>query len=285
MLNLPIRLRYSDEYCTPKGPTIQQARPVRINVDGTDFEFKAPRHNSSNPGYEASVPRRQYLLPRETFRTYDGDDQYKRWKYLSVLFRSWSFYGPWLTGRKAELSFSVNILMPSKPQADVSFYHPRAFESAIASYLTDHYSKPDKWKKVNWCAPMHWARVESLPCVAARLEVHPIWKNHPAGAITKNLFLPIGDHFLFHFSFTPTLLGKGPEWESEKYVDPAPVNQLLEDIIASLKVTLSPEAKAKQAKALEGLSDTSLTPTFPPLKWTDDDSDSQGSTHHQLQNA
>ena len=36
----------------------------------------------------------------------------------------------------------------------------------------------------------------------------------------------------------------------------------------SLKLTLSPEAEAQQAKALEGLDDTSLVKEFLPIKWT-----------------
>jgi len=43
--------------------------------------------------------------------------------------------------------------------------------------------------------------------------------------------------------------------------------ELMENIISSIELTLSPEAKAQQKIALAGLDDTSLIKDYPPLKW------------------
>lgn len=58
-----------------------------------------------------------------------------------------------------------------------------------------------------------------------------------------------------------------PERDTGKWIDNAPLEQLVKDIIDSLQITLSPEAKQQQGKALAGLADTSLVKEYPPIKW------------------
>jgi len=286
MMNLPFKLRERSGFCTPKGPTIHSAENILFTLDGSTIRFSAPRHSSSYQSREALHPRRDYKLSSETFRSFNRelviDDS---WKNLEIFYRSWGFYGPWFTGRQAELSLNIDVLTPTIPQAGVSYFHPRAFESSLANYLTFQYSKSRVDGKPRWSAPVNWAVVNNLPCAAVMLNVNPVRETHYTGIATKHLFFPIGDEYLVHFEFEPHLIASGYMEEREKQIDPAPVNQLLNDIIASLRVTLSPEAQAQQAKALEGLTDTSLTPTFPPLKWTDDGADGQNQAYQQLQNS
>ena len=53
----------------------------------------------------------------------------------------------------------------------------------------------------------------------------------------------------------------------DKRVNLQPMHDLMNNIINSIQLKLSPEAQAQQAKALEGLTDTSLVKEFPPIKW------------------
>jgi len=53
------------------------------------------------------------------------------------------------------------------------------------------------------------------------------------------------------------------------------MEQLSTDIINSIKIKLSPEAQAQQAKALEGCEDKQLSENFPPLKWTTPEQDAE----------
>jgi len=286
MMNLPFKLRERTGFCIPKGPTINKAQTILFMLEGNSIQFRAPRHSPCFKSDDKITPKRVYDFSDETFRSYSDDFVLNdTWKHLAVLYRSWGFYGPWFTGPQAELSLYIDVLKPTQPKSDVSFFHPRAFEGAVGDFLTVRYSKDKDEGIPYWMAPMHWTVMGTLPCVAARMGVYPVRDTNYGGNISEHLFFPVGDHYLVHFIFSPSLLVNEYWQEREKEVDPTPVNQLLNGIIDSLKVTLSPEAQAQQARALEGLMDTSLTPTFPPLKWTDDGADGQNQTYQQLQNS
>jgi len=280
-MNLPLKLRETTGYCTPKGPAIGQAKTVCFTLDGCAIEFLAPRHKSSYPTRIERRPEHRYKLAEEYFETYPA--VMDRWRFFPVFFRSWGFYGPWFTGRQAELSFYIEVVRQAIPRDAVSFFHPRAFENIIADFLTVQYDESKDSNETLWIAPVNWKVIASLPCVAAQLDVIPT-SEHYFGETTKHVFFPIGDQYLIHFGAKPHLFGDGNMEERAKHVNPAPMETLYKDIIASLKVTLSPEAQAQQAKALEGLTDTSLTPTFPPLKWGEDVG-SQSASYQQLQNS
>lgn len=287
MFNVPLKLRQRQGHCTPKGPTIQQARRVQSTLDGTTLEFYAPRHRSSYRARAAYVvvPAKHYNFAEETFRVLGRDNKENEWRNLKLFYRSWSFYGPWFTGHCAELGLVVHIVTPSRPKPGVSFFHPRAFEGAIADLLTYMQGNEVNSKgKARWMAPMQWQPVTTLPCVAACYEVRPVRETHATGDVSRRFVFPIGDRYLVTFNFSPMLIASGDMEDREKEIDPAPVNQLIDDIVASVKLTLSPEAQAQQAKALEGINDTSLTPTFPPLKWGDGGSEPQGTDYKQLKN-
>ncbi|MFA7555103.1 MAG: hypothetical protein WCY88_12700, partial [Spongiibacteraceae bacterium] len=58
-----------------------------------------------------------------------------------------------------------------------------------------------------------------------------------------------------------------PRSELDKRVNEQPMLDLMENIIDSLQLKLSPEAQAQQEAALKGLEDASLIKAYPPLKW------------------
>ena len=155
----------------------------------------------------------------------------------------------------------------------------------IADFLTVQYGKSKGSDENLWIAPVNWSVITTLPSVTARLDVIPKPETHYLGEATKHMFFPIGDQYLVHFGSKLHLFGELCMAERAKHVNTAPMETLYSDILASLKVTLSPEARTQQANALEGLTDTSLTSTFPPLSWGDDDTESQSESYKQLQNS
>ncbi len=58
--------------------------------------------------------------------------------------------------------------------------------------------------------------------------------------------------------------GRGSEAERESFISTAPLLELMDGIIGSLRMELSPAARERQDLALQGLADTRLTEHFPP---------------------
>lgn len=75
---------------------------------------------------------------------------------------------------------------------------------------------------------------------------------------------------------TPRITNDNISKEEERnWLDRRNIYQLIDDVIDSLEVTLSDEARAQQAKALEGLNDTSLTTSYPPIDFSKMDGNEQ----------
>ena len=73
----------------------------------------------------------------------------------------------------------------------------------------------------------------------------------------------------------------GRQYEQDKVVGISEIEKLSTDIINSVQVKLSPEALAQQAKALEGIEDTQLSESFPPIKFTTPEQDAEYESYLQ----
>ena len=85
--------------------------------------------------------------------------------------------------------------------------------------------------------------------------------------ITEYLAFPIDENHFVAMVFHPSRSARGTEEEIDKKIGYKNLGELIDNIVDSVKITLSPEAKAQQEKALEGLEDTSLVETFLPMDW------------------
>ena len=83
--------------------------------------------------------------------------------------------------------------------------------------------------------------------------------------------------------FKPSQLMNKPLKERDKLIDRSSMEQLANDIINSVQISLSSEAEVQQVKALEGLDDTSLVTEFPPMKWTTQEQDAEWEQYVQSQ--
>ena len=195
------------------------------------------------------------------------------WKYSSLFNRSWAFNGSWFTGPVAELRMSCNLIRPSELNSNISYFHPRAFEQAVGDFLTNEYSILKVDGRSSIIAPHNWQPILELPMVAARLQVAPDELVTLLYTTKEYVFFPVADQCLVVMVFKPARKGRGSEAEMDKVISRSTMLALIDDIINSLKITLSPEAKTWQGKALEGLDDTSLIRNFPPMKWTTEKED------------
>lgn len=276
MMNVPLKLREPDGSIVPEGPSFDRSREIKTEIDGTTLSFKVPKHRPKK-AYQPTFPDRSYDSGEIIFRESRNEllSVPFDWEYHDLFEHAWSFYGPWFTGVQAEMRMYVRLLKPvNYPNADISMYHPRAFEQMIGDYLTYVYAGTISDVQGGRCysiGPVAWQPYEKLPMVAARLKV----VSDPE-VVTLDpryeLFFPVGNRLLVSMMFIPSQLTNiQSQVERDKLVSPDTMIELMEKIIGSLKVELSPQALGQQEAAVAGLENTSLVRDYPPLDWNSED--------------
>ena len=280
-MNSPPKLREQNGYCVPKGPLFPFTSHLDFTVFGNRLQVRVPWHWSKYEGRKALSAPRRYDKDTADFRPFNTDVVMDNsWQVDSIMHRSWAFYGPWFSGALAELSMSVAILTPTEPKPGVSFFHPRAFEGAVGDFLTFRYAKSVSHGCSDWLAPMDWSVITTQPCVAASLWVVANEEvTYPSKE--RRVFLPLGDQYLLTFSFDIQRSAAGSSAEIDNLIDPRPQLDLMTRILDSLVITLSPEAQAQQAKALQGVDHPALRTTFPPIKWTTTEQDAEWAAYQR----
>lgn len=273
MFYLPFELRNQTEYCTPKGPNFKSAPLKKFSVNGTYIQLRVPSHRTKLPT-EPRHARQAYNLDK-LHLDYCFTDK-PQWRGLPILFRIWEFYGPWFTGRLGAISFSLTILRPNTTNDSVSFFHPRAFENALADYLTYYHggSRTADQTAQALLAPVNWDPLVHLPCIGATFDaVENNKKMFLSGDMHRYMCFPISHHHFvcltFHLTRNRFLPEKNePRKDADDWINIAPMKALVDQVINSVTVTLSSEAQAQQQSALQGIDDKSLTREFPPMKWS-----------------
>lgn len=274
MMHFRLKLRDSNMLIIPKGPSFNASRWVRIRISGTAIEFKIPKHRPRHSNNEQVIPEREYSHARLNFLSKFREEDLaigrkNNWEEMLLLWRSWAFNGPWFTGTVGELSLSLRLIRPINYTQQFSLFHPRAMEMIISDYLTFLYGhRLNKFRNniQEYVAPLDWQPLNTLPVNVASLRV----ESHDFTPYRRNsrmVFFPIADDIMVLFSFDPSRLKNLPKAEMDKLVNPQPMYDMIDNIINSIQLKLSPEAQARQAKAVEGLTDTSLVRNFPPIKW------------------
>lgn len=284
MMHVDIPLRRRPSFCAPKGPSFRWARSIKTDIVGTKIEFRAPKHSPTRRlKGKPFLPEKQYIArgkyhtPNTVSFTSNFSPEFTvadLWEYMALFKHEWAFYGPWFTGYLANLEMYFNILQLKQPETkqrndSPSFFHPRVFEKVVGDYLTNRYAVHQDEGQAEWIAPVNWQPLTSLPTVAVRLQVRRDEQVTTSG-YQEFIFFPISDSQLGYILFCPRQNAPGSKTQAEKdaMISRENVIALMDNIINSLKVELSPEAAAAQAKALEGLDDTSLIKTFAPMQWS-----------------
>lgn len=186
---LPLEWRKQQLDCTPKGPTFGQSTSrIDIPIAGSHLRFRAPGHH----------PRRKELRQR---RILPGSDALAQgifgnsdnsimandhWGKVNPFFRAWTFWGPWMTGAKAQLKMDICVYGREKEHAfpDTSFFNPKAFETVLTLYMNDRYGH-NHWKNGvarHW-GPTQWKTHHHLPVFSASCNIYrqnANGKKHPS---------------------------------------------------------------------------------------------------------
>jgi hypothetical protein len=275
MMHVRLKLREPKGLVTPKGPSLSWAARTRIDFSGSELSFRVPRHRPEHRNNDPVFPDRYYKLDslplRSSYNEADAERGRKdTWRFGTLLYHSWAFCGPWFTGVLSELRLTVTFFRPVNYSQRFSLFHPRALEMAIGDYLDYMYAdKLDETRghMQEFVAPVNWQPLSHLPVNAARLEVVPQLRSAPTRTTEDLVFFPLADDLMVRCRFEPSRFKNLPNSELDKRVNIQPMHDLMNNIINSIQLKLSPEAQAQQAKALEGLADTSLVKNFPPIKW------------------
>jgi hypothetical protein len=273
MFFLPFKLRESKHRVTPRGPSLRWTTRTHVDFSGTILSFRVPKHKPVRVEREPIYPERSYNLEnlplRVDFVDADADRGRKNpFRRRDIFFHSWVFCGPWFTGVLGELRFTLTLFQPVNYPQSFSLLHPRALEMVIGDYLDYRFSDHLNLSGAqNFIAPVNWQPLSQLPVNAVRLEVVPQLPSAPTRTTEHLMFFPLADDLLVLCRFEPSRFKNLPSEEMDKRVNIQPMHDLMNEIINSIQVKLSPEAQAQQAKALAGLGDTSLAKEFPPLKW------------------
>ena len=278
-------LREPKGFIAPKGPNFNFARNVRIDFEGTELRFRAPRHSPDSKRLTPVDPERHYTLDdiywHSFTREHDTRETPNRIEALQLFERYWSFYGPWLTGPQASLKMVLYLILPRDFDRPFSLYHPRVFEHFVGEYLTSLFGRhrnPDGSQ--DFKAPVNWQPLSHWPVPAARLEVLPT--NRFSTWHDLFLFFTLSDQVLAYARFTPGRYSSEVKAEVDKRISAAPMLELTDQIIDSFSLTLSDEEKQKQQAALAGLEDTSLVREYPPLDWSVDPKAEVGTAHAEM---
>ena len=271
-MHVKYKLRKTSKLIVPKGPNFTRA-PARVyDIDGTVIKFKAPRHRSSYYEGKPVLPKCRSTLDEYIFRAYYSEESNVRdnWRKAAFFYHVWDFYGPWFTGLQAILTMNFSLIKPVNYEHEFSLFHPRAFEKIVTDYLINDYSKRRntlmEGDPFEYITPVNWQPMENFPCVAVQLEVHPDLEV-VRSTVRYLVFFPISDKAMAYINFEPSQLLALPQEELDKRVDRSTMLELINNIISSFELKLSPQARAQQKTALEGLEDTSLVKDFPPIKW------------------
>ena len=275
MFHVSLKLREPKGLVTPKGPHFKWARTITSEYEGTEITFNAPRHRPRPPNPKAYRPQRRYTKESPlSFRNYYGEEEAARglpdhWRKADFFYHSWAFNGPWFTGAVGQLELSFRLVRVVNYPQDMSLFHPRALEQVIGDYLTDMYAHHIDFTRGDiqvFHAPVNWQPLNHLPVNGARMEV--VSEDFsPHRTIKRMIFFPISNDTMATLIFWPSRIKNYPRSELDKRVNEQPMLDLMENIIDSLQLKLSPEAQAQQKAALKGLEDTSLIKAYPPLKW------------------
>ncbi|GAB2197634.1 hypothetical protein [Sessilibacter sp. MAH4] len=274
MFYVPYKFKSQDEPTTPKGPNFSRAPRIDISINGTMISLKVPRHRTSlRAGPFTS--KRQLNLSDSHFDYYDsGISEWKVYKFLS---RIWDFYGHNFMGGVGNLGLVGHFMYLPTQIEGTSFFHPTFFENTILDYLHDFYcehhdrfeiDEPYRWL---YQAPVNW-QVLNFGEDVNGVQFDVVKDNDDSTGYQRTyIFIPVSNNFILKFYFdVEKNINVVNDIKKDEWINPQPFIDLREQIIGSIKVELSEDAKKQRELALQDVENPKLSETFAPIDWPKD---------------
>lgn len=257
-----LKLRERSGRCSPSGPSFKGAAALEVDLIGNHVSFAVPPHRPSfSEEKEKRIVNSRYTLEGHHYS--DSVMPSQTWQYSRILYRSWGFYGAWFTGHMADLSCSVTVLKLTNERKDLSFFHPKVFETAVAGYITAYKGHYEDGGKARWKGPMNWRQLEGVGVPAVRFDVEP--GVYPTSREHYVMF-PISRSRIFCMSFSFGVMCSGSMPERDEAISDKPMRDLIDQIVGSIRLNLSADSKLALADVDSNLQD-GLSEVFPPLLW------------------
>ncbi|WGO98090.1 hypothetical protein QFX18_18965 [Saccharophagus degradans] len=272
----PFALRDEPNPSEVRGPYFSKPVPIKWQFGDSFLHFTAPRSNAvfSFSGRSRSVdrvvPKKRDILkalgPRPN--TGDWDNPVNRWNYNLIYFNAWYFVGPWFCGAKARFSVRANLIETSRLSSffNRNMFHPKVFESAVASILDCHYGHHDfnTKTKAHFRGPLNWQVLPISNSIQAVVcDVHCVGNGTVEDPeVYRKIYIPITSSHILNFNFDFC----GADLKNDT-VRAKPLLALCNSIIDSIRLDVGPETQAEWDKVKAACPDMSITETFGELQW------------------
>lgn len=270
----PIEWRKRDEFCVPGSPLSSIASRERILFGGSRLSLLAPGHRPKCSSVKARKVSDKYdvLKEKPSGLRVDLNMPNEYWGVVSLLSRAWAFYGPWMTGCKGELFFSVALVERFEKYSFnfSSFLNPQAFEAVLVNYLNDRYGYE------NWGGglshiprhhgPVNWQRHDDFPVPCASFKIYNRGEDPSVLELPDNLLIfPVSDRHFVEVCFVQEYYSRGGK--GEVAFDISPMQELQNKVLNSIALELSPETQTKVDKIKSEVGSLKMCKDFAPLKW------------------
>jgi hypothetical protein len=281
MLNpLKWSLRALSDPCIPNGPNFEKAKPYHFLLSDTQVTIRLNRPTGVK-FFERLYPYASYdiYLDDKFYREVDRETLPR----LDILHFHWGYWGPAFVGEIADLSCVCAVIAPTDLPEGSNLFRPQDLEQHIERIIVREQGDPEDFffGRARWMAPVKWQVIEAGDVYGISYEVNTI--PGPGAERYQFLIIPITkDRYLkVCFRYYQELLGADLA-ESNRMISPKPMEALVENIIASLDIRLSPEAQQQKAEADAAHPNESLTSYVAPYKFTSAEHDAEWADYQQL---
>lgn len=271
----PLKLRTDDtRKGLAKGPYFSRLKPMSVKMGDNTLKLKIPRTNPLwQPFFDTTKRSRDvspYTVDVLTNHVRQGGYGFvgkgKRWLYSNFLYRKWFFLSPWFGGRQITLDMiATTIAAPQEKHFKTSsFFHPRAFEAALAEYLDAEYGHLKEGRGPQQRGPVNWTVTPINKTISGvRFDVEHIYSRDDMQRKHRFLAFPINHQQMIIFCF----IDYGGYSPTSEVANNSEVLKLIEDIFASIELELGSQTLAEWEKVKATCPDMSLVKEFGLLKW------------------
>ncbi|WP_226701897.1 hypothetical protein [Microbulbifer elongatus] len=269
----PLEWLRRDEPCIPNGPSFSGSPKTILTLAGNRLHFQAPKHKPLRRSVEQvrTAPGNDVLAEPHLSRYGQGVMSDSHWGGSCLVHRLWAFFGPWMSGCKGELNFSVGVVGRFEESSfdSLSFLNPKAFEVVLMRYLNDRYGHHNLENELahipRFRGPVDWQAHTHLPVPSASFKIsrgaNPEKLVHP-----EYLFVfPVADEYFVEVCFELEVYSF--DTEHRPTFDTSPLQDLREKIFKSITLELGPETQARVDAIKKEVGNMQLSKEFAPLKW------------------
>ena len=269
----PLEWRRRDQHCIPQGPSFSGCSASTLTLAGSCLHLRAPRHSPLRRSVKQTriLPGHDVLIDPQLNRYGRGVMANSHWGINCLLSRLWAFYGPWMTGCKGELIFSVSVIGRFNEYRfeNLSFLNPKAFEMVLLRYLNERYGHHN-WGNEHshiprFRGPIDWQRHSHLPVPSASFKVSRGYDPKKLVRPEHIFVFPITDEHFVEICFEQDIYSFDSEYRPA--FDVSPMEELQDAIFNSISLVLGPETQAKTEKVKAEVGNMQLSKEFAPLKW------------------